>query len=61
MNLPHGKENAYKRIGIRAEAIYRGIWWGDQPDDTDINSNEQSEIEAAKQLADKWAGKEQGK
>jgi hypothetical protein len=51
MNLPHGPENKQKRIAMRAEAIARGAWWGDQPDETDINSDEAAEIAASKALA----------
>jgi hypothetical protein len=54
MNLPHGADNRQKRIAMRAEAIARGAWWGDQPDESDINSDEAAEIAAAKALAASW-------
>ncbi len=54
MTLPHGIENKQERIQIRAEAILRGAPWAEMPDDTDINSEEAAEIEAARELAKKW-------
>lgn len=51
MNLPHGIENKQQRIQIRAEAIRQGAWWAELPDETDINSGEDEEIEAARKLA----------
>jgi hypothetical protein len=50
MNLPRGNTQhaRYERIGIRAEGILRGAPWAEEPDSTDINENEQAEIEAAR-------------
>jgi hypothetical protein len=54
MTLPRGPENNQRRIQIRAEAILRGVWWAEMPDETDINPEEGAEIAAARELALKW-------
>lgn len=58
MELPRGSKprEIRQRILLRAEAIYRGAAWGEESDVSDINTNEQNEIDAAKKLAIKWAG-----
>jgi len=57
MQLPHGntQQMKYQRIGIRAEGILRGAPWAEEPDATDINADEQVEIESARKLAADWS------
>ena len=54
MQLPHGHENTWNRIELRAEAITRGAHWATETDATDINPAEDREIAAAKELAQSW-------
>lgn len=56
LELRHGNTPNDKRARIeaRAMAICQGAHWATEPDDSDINSDEAEEIEAAKVLAAKW-------